>query len=180
MMASMLRSRAFALSLKQFPSPAFGTVLSTRLYTRSAQNDQIFLHQTEHKIAVSFSKSPSSIPLGYTTSNTVTPDLFQPNPQFLPLLHSTLASCVDKDFSFIVEAGVNANTFMPIYDYREVPKFGRRPDIDSVFGYVQVDGLGKMVPGSYESNEMYRLCNASGLPRLTDHMYEQIQKKVQG
>lgn len=153
--------------------------LFTRLYTQYAQNDQIFLHETDHKTAVSFSKLPSSIPIGYTTSNTVTPELFQANSQFLPLLHSTLASCVNEDFSFIVEAGVNANTFMPIYDFREVPKFGRRPDIDSVFGYVQVDGLGKIIPGSYESNEMYRLCNASGLPRLTDYMYEQIQEKIE-
>lgn len=154
-------------------------LLSARFYTQYSKNDQIFLHDTNHKLSVSFSKSPASIPIGYSTSETVTPELFKPNPEFLPLLHSTFGSCIDQDFSFIMEAGVNANTFMPIYDFREVPKFGRRPEIDSVFGYVQVDEQGKIVPGSYDSNDMYRLCNASGLPKLSDYMYEQIQQKIQ-
>lgn len=177
-MASILRARLASTPLQRaFASPV-NQYFSTRFYTRYAQNDQIFLHETEKKTAVSFSKSPSSTPLGYTVSNNITPELFEPNPQFLPLLHSTLASCVADDFSFIMEAGVNANTFMPIYDFREVPQFGRRPEIDSVFGYVQVDGLGKIIPGSYESNDMYRICNASGLPRLSDYMYEQIQKEA--
>ncbi|EEQ37732.1 hypothetical protein EJF18_20645 [Clavispora lusitaniae] len=152
---------------------------TVRPLTQYAPNDQIYLHPLENKIAVSFSRLPTSIPLGYSSSMTVTPQSFEPNPQFLPLLHSIIASNVDRDFAFIVEAGVNANTFMPVYDFREVPRFGRRPEIDNVFGYVQVDESGKIVPGSFEANEMYRICNASGLPRLSDHMYGQIQTALE-
>lgn len=149
-----------------------------RNYTVYSRNDQIYLHDMSGKIAASFSKDPNDIVIGYLASKSIDPEQFKPNKAFLDLLNSNIHDKVHEDFTFIVEAGANAGTYMPIYDLREIPNFGRTPEVDSVFGYVRVTSDGKMVPKSYEPNEMYRPCNVAGLVKLSDYMLEQIRAAV--
>lgn len=149
-----------------------------RTYTVYSKNDQIYLHQLPGKVAASFSKDPNDMEIGHLISGYIEPEHFKPNKQFLDLLNSNIHDKVDHDFTFIMEAGANANTYMPIYDFREVPRFGRTPEVDSVFGYVRVSSDGKIIPNSYESNDMYRVCNGAGLVKLSDYMLKQIQEAV--
>lgn len=150
-----------------------------RQYSQYAANNQIYIHENpgSQLFNVSLSPSESAIPMGYSKSNTlVTPEGFKSNGQFVELLHKTISEQVFDDFLFIMEAGVNANSFMPIYDFREVPRHGRTPEVDSILGYVQVGADGKMIKPSYEANSMYRLCNGAGLLRLSDHLYEKVRE----
>lgn len=149
---------------------------SLRKYTRYSKNDQIFLHQMAGKVEVSLSKEPGSLPIGYSPSTSITPSTFEPNDEFVKLLHKTIHLSIQNDFTYVMEAGVNALTFMPIYDFRETPRFGRTPEVDSVFGYVLVDEKGVIVPGTFESNHMYRVCNGVGLIKLSDYLLEQMKE----
>lgn len=151
----------------------------SRQYSQYAANKQIYIHENlgSQLFNVSLSPSKSAIPMGYSKSSTlVTPQEFKSNGEFVELLHKTISEQVFDDFLFIMEAGVNANSFMPIYDFREVPRHGRTPEVDSILGYVQVGGDGKMIKPSYEANSMYRLCNGAGLLRLSDHLYEKVRE----
>lgn len=150
-----------------------------RHYTVYSKNDQIFLHDLGNKVAASFSKNPKHIPIGYSATNNIDPEKFEQNKEFLKLLNSTIHDNVHDDFTFIMEAGNYANTYMPIYDFREVPRFGRTPEVDSIFGYVRVDGEGKITEGSYEQNDMYRLCNGAGLIKLSSYMLAEIVDAVE-
>lgn len=95
----------------------------------------------------------------------------------MKVLHSTIGKTVYGDFLFIMEAGVNANQFMPIYDFRKTPNYARIPEVDDIFGYVHVDASGKMIPNTYEANNLYRLCNGeSGIIQLSEYLYEQVKE----
>ncbi|ODV78706.1 uncharacterized protein CANTADRAFT_91008 [Suhomyces tanzawaensis NRRL Y-17324] len=153
-----------------------------RHFSRYAHNDQIFVHATPSKsLQYSFSPRANAVPIGHTTANaSLSPHLFQVNPKFVQLLQATIADRIPNDFTFIMEGGVNANTFMPIYDMRETPRYARTPEIENVFGYIQVDANGKMVPGTYQDNVMYRvLSGTGGLPKLSEYLYEQVQAECE-
>lgn len=161
-----------------------GSRVHMRYASQYPQNKQIFIHpKAEHHTSfASLSKNPKAVPLGtvYSTTLAITPQNFQENPAFLDILHLVVAAKVQNDFLFIVEAGANANTFMPIYDFRHIPNYARIPEVDNIFGYVQVDGLGKIIPGTYESNSLYRLCNGdSGIIKLSDYLYEVVQAECE-
>ncbi|CAK7900963.1 hypothetical protein CAAN1_06S01728 [[Candida] anglica] len=152
---------------------------SNRLFSQYAKNEQIFLHSIEGTTIASLSKDPKATSLGTVTGSTaaIVPTNFKTNPTFVSILHETVSKTIQNDFSFIVEAGANANTYMPIYDFRHTPNYGRIPEVDNIFGYVQVDAEGKIVPGTYESNNLYRLCNGeSGIIKLSDFLYSEVQK----
>lgn len=157
----------------------FRSLRFARHFTRYARNDQIFLHDVGGRYAATLSKASGAVPIGYSPSEEIKIDTFNVNLQFMEILNKVLHSSIDKDFTFIMEAGVNASTYMPIYDFREIPRFGRTPSPDDVFGYVLVDENGKMVQGSYQSNEMYRVCNGNGLIKLSDYMLEQMREATQ-
>lgn len=129
-------------------------------------------------MAASFSKNSEDLAIGYSSTENIEPDRFVCNKEFMNLLNENLHDKVDQDFSFIVEAGANADTYMPIYDFREVPRFGRTPEVDSIFGYVRVGTDGKIVPKSFEANVMYRICNGAGLVTLSDYMLEQVRNAI--
>lgn len=148
-----------------------------RSYTKYTRNEQIFVHPTPGAFKYTFSSNPDAISIGVTPGAEVSPSTFIPNPKFLDLLHEIIGKSIHQDFSFIMEAGVNVNSFMPIYDFREVPKYSRIPEIENIFGYVHVDGQGKIAEGSYDPNPMYRLCNGtSGLVQLSEHMYDEVKR----
>jgi hypothetical protein len=148
-----------------------------RSYTKLASNDQIYVHKmADNGFKFSFSSNPRVLGLGYgTRDQDVNPNNFQPNDVFVSLLHDNIGKSVEQDFTFVMEAGVNVSSYMPIYDMREIPRYARVPEIDNIFGYVQVDDSGKIVPGSYQSNEMYRVCNGTGLTKLSDYLLEKVQ-----
>ena len=150
---------------------------NARFYTRYAKNDQIYIHEHNGRFAAAFSPNPDSLAIGYSKSTDFTPQDFEPEPKFLSLLNKTIHDKVHEDFTFIMEAGVNALTYMPIYDFRDIPRFARTPDVDNVFGYVLVDDKGKMVPMSFEPSNMYRLCNGQGLIKLSDFLYDQMKSE---
>lgn len=150
---------------------------SVRRYTQYAANNQMYIHENGTNYNVSLLPQKSALPVGTSQSkHHVAPELFSSNPAFLELLHTTIAREVYGDFSFIIEAGANANAYMPIYDFREIPRYGRTPEVDDIFGYVQVGSDGKMISNSYEANAMYRLCSGEGLMRLSDHLYEKMRQ----
>jgi len=149
-----------------------------RLFSKYVRNDQIYIHKNDHGVKYSLSPNPRSLPIGYSSStmNDVKPDAFEVEPKFLDLLHNKISSSIQDDFSFVLEAGMNANAFMPIYDFRRIPEYARIPEVDNIFGYVQVNEQGKIIPGSYQSNNLYRLCNGTdGLIKLSDYLYSELQ-----
>lgn len=152
--------------------------LFARAYTKLASNEQIYVHKVaDHGYKFSLSTNPKVLGLGYgTRDQELSPDDFEPNDRFVTLLHENIAKSVENDFTFVMEAGVNVSSYMPIYDMREIPRYARVPEIDNVFGYVQVDDAGKIVPGSYQNNVMYRVCNGAGLTKLSDYMLEKVQQ----
>lgn len=152
--------------------------LASRNYITYSKNDQIFLHDTTGGVLASFSENPKDLHIGTSETNKIDPEKFKSNKEFLNLLHKNIQDKIDQDFTYIMEAGVNADAYMPIYDFREVPRFGRTPEVDSIFGYVRVSSDGKIVPNSYEPNEMYRLCNGAGLVKLSSFLLEQIREGI--
>lgn len=144
------------------------------------ENPQIYSHQLG-PLAYKFSllPDPKYIGLGTSVKRCIDdPEAFVPNKDYVELLHKTIAERIHNDFTFIVEAGMNASTHMPIYDLREVPNYARIPDIENIFGYIQVDDKGKMIPGSYQSNNMYRLYTGlNGLSSLSDYLLEEMRKE---
>lgn len=154
---------------------------SWRSITEYRGREQLFFHAAENNgYKVSLSPLETSLPLGISTSkDEVTPKNFRENPAFMPLLQEAIKNEVQNDLAFIIEAGVHVSSFMPIYDFREIPRYQRIPDIDSIFGYIRVDEQGKMIPGAYEPNDLYRLCNGTGLIKLSDYLYDLMRKLVE-
>ncbi|ODV97866.1 hypothetical protein PACTADRAFT_47712 [Pachysolen tannophilus NRRL Y-2460] len=149
---------------------------------------QVYIHVVDKSTAnVSFSAKPHSVPIGRIdgidgsnlTNVKIESDLFKENKKFLEILHRLIGNRVQEDFAYKVEAGTHANSFLPIYDFRAPPAYGRTPEVYNVFGYVHVNESGEMVPGSYEINQMYRLCNQTdGIVHLSDFLYEEIQSMI--
>ncbi|CAH6723396.1 hypothetical protein CLIB1444_15S00364 [[Candida] jaroonii] len=148
-----------------------------RVFTRNLTKltNQIFLHPSNK---VTFTKSENGLLLGKFTGSP-SKENFQPDNNLLPTLNELFKKKVCDDFSFIMEAGVSANSFMPIYDFRDVPRYGRQPEIGNVFGYVQVDENGKMIPETFDANNFYQVYNHHGLPVLSDYIYEEVEKLQQ-
>lgn len=149
-----------------------------RLYHKYALNDQIYIHEGGNKGVYTFnlSENPQALPIGYCDNiKNINPNNFYVNEKFVEVLHDTISNQIQDDFTFIMEAGANANLYMPIYDFREVPRYGRIPEVDNIYGYVMVTEQGKIVPGSYQSNNLYRICNGAGLIKLSDYLLEQLQ-----
>lgn len=147
-----------------------------RQFSKYPRNGQIFIHKVGDTYTANLSSNPYDTPIGFSPSSEIDHETFKSNPQFLDLLNNKIKDSIQKDFSFIMEAGANANAFMPIYDFRETPNYARTPEVDDIFGYVLVDEEGKIVPGSYEVNKLYRLCNATGLVKLTEYLLEEMKK----
>lgn len=132
---------------------------------------QIHLHGNK----ISFNKNPNGLIIG-SFNGEVTKENFMPNPKFLPKLHEIISEKVYDDFAFIMEASVNANSYMPIYDFRDIPRYGRIPEIENVFGYLQVSQDGNMTAGTYQDNSLYQIWGIDGLICLSDHLLEQMSK----
>ncbi|KAK6199265.1 uncharacterized protein RJT21DRAFT_127548 [Scheffersomyces amazonensis] len=145
------------------------------------RNSQIYIHESPNGYKYSFSPKENSIPIGVSKNlQSINPDNFKVNPQFVDILQDTLRKHTYNDFTFVMEAGVNASAYMAIYDLREIPKYSRIPEVENILGYVQVDVNGKMVPDSYERNELYRICNGTaGLPKLSEYLYPLIQEQCE-
>ncbi|OBA19306.1 hypothetical protein METBIDRAFT_46782 [Metschnikowia bicuspidata var. bicuspidata NRRL YB-4993] len=173
----MTHSTLWHKSVRFFKMIKRGATLGLlRQYSRYAKNDQIFLHDVAGRYAATLSKNATDVPIGFSPSLEVSPSNFEGNPKFLDLLHDRIKTGIQNDFTFIMEAGTNALTYMPIYDFREIPKYARTPNVDDVFGYVLVDGSGKIVPDSYEKNDLYRICNGTGLIKLSEYLLEEMKK----
>ncbi|KAK9456033.1 hypothetical protein V1511DRAFT_251940 [Dipodascopsis uninucleata] len=95
---------------------------------------------------------------------------WNPDPSFLALLHTTFQKHIHNDPVFVAIAPTFPSSYMPIYDMRAPPVYGRTPAIEDVFGLVLVDDAGIIIPESYLVNDVYRLHTPSGPPVFTEHM----------
>lgn len=172
-MMSLMNSRVYLL---KFPILSLKRLLATY-----KKNPQIYIHEkAPHTFNFSLSRQADSIPIGSSQSTDPTSSNFIPNAKFETILENAMANKVYDDFTFIMEAGTNANSFMPIYDFREIPKYSRTPYIEDVFGYVQVDDKGQIVPNSWQRNSMYEICSGkTGLCKFSDYMYEVLQEQCE-
>lgn len=163
-------------------SPAIGSIRHAATSTSSVTS-QIYAHGLDGVPRYKFSllKDPKFLGLGYSREPRISdPGLFETNLRYVDLLQKVITDKIQHDFTFIVEAGMNPSTHMPIYDLREVPNYARIPEIENIYGYIQVDSKGKMIPGSYQENNMYRLCTGkSGLSKLSDYLHEEMIKECQ-
>lgn len=150
-----------------------------RSLSRYSKNNQIFIHDiSNNNYKFCLTSNPTSLPIGYSKTKDPSPQDFQPEDQFLPILHKLISEEIQNDFSFIMEAGMNVSSFMPIYDFREIPEYARIPEVDSIFGYVQVDDKGKIIPSTYQANDSYRLIDGiNGLIKLSDFLYDKMQSQ---
>lgn len=152
-----------------------------RCLTQYARNPQIYIHEhpTNH-YKFSLSKNPNALSIGDSQVTDPKPENFNINKKFVDVFYKTFEDKIYDDFTFIMEAGTNANSFMPVYDFRDVPKYSRQPYIGNVFGYLQVDENAKIVPGSWQRNDLYELCNGKdGLCHFSDYMYETLQQECE-
>lgn len=105
--------------------------------------------------------------------------VFVPNSQFVPLMQKLISEKGHLDPTFKMESPLYRHSFMPIYDFRDVPDRGRSPDICNVFGHVLVDGEGSMVQGTYEPNEWYTPYNErDGFIILSDFLLECVRAEL--
>ncbi|CDK29878.1 unnamed protein product [Kuraishia capsulata CBS 1993] len=138
---------------------------------------------------ISFSKKSALTPLGQisnrssldeASSKDVSNSEFTENKQFMKLLQETVAEHIHNDFAYIIEAGAAPSSYVPIYDFRSPPSYGRATDADGALGYVRADESGKIMPGSYESNYSYRpLSDPYGFLKLSDHIYEKLLERLE-
>lgn len=152
--------------------------VARRCYTRYPKNKQIYLHSKQGQYTANLLEDPNLTAIGYSESQEINPDTFVPNDKFVLLLNDVIRKTVHDDFTYIMDAGTHAQTFMPIWDFRDVPRYGRTPDVDSVYGYVLVDEHGKIVPETFEPNAMYRVCNGTGLMTLSQFLHDEVRKAL--
>ncbi|KAI5954174.1 hypothetical protein KGF57_003923 [Candida theae] len=152
-----------------------------RCLTQYAKNPQIYIHETPQKgYKFSLSKNPNALPIGDSQVTDPKPGNFTINKRFVSVMNKTFETKVYEDFTFVMEAGTNANSFMPVYDFRDIPKYSRQPYIGNVFGYLQVDANAKIVPGSWQRNDLYELCSGKdGLCHFSEFMYETLQQECE-
>ena len=155
--------------------------LQARSLSQYTRNPQIFIHELgPGNYKFSLSKSPDALDMGISSSTNPTPANFRIRDEFKQLLNDTMKNQIHDDFTFIMEASTNANSFMPIYDMREIPRYGRIPYIEDVFGYVMVNDKGQLIPDTYQENDMYTMCSGkTGLPKFSEYMYLTLQEKCE-
>ncbi|GMM35153.1 hypothetical protein DASC09_024780 [Saccharomycopsis crataegensis] len=152
-----------------------------------------YLHPLEKNVSlISFSKDPKHLAIGKISHGSVKYDelsdsnseklidlddtKFKENPEFMNRLLDFFAKNIYHDFSYQLETAEYAGSFMPVYDYRSVPEYGRRSDVDDVFGWVRVNDRCEMIEGSWQANTFYRpFTQSHGLPQLTDFTMENME-----
>ncbi|KAI0462810.1 hypothetical protein LJB42_003612 [Komagataella kurtzmanii] len=147
---------------------------------------QLFIHELPslNRAKLSFHENPNKLEVGIINNVQgkslenlkISPKDFEENKEFLSKLQEIIKNNIQNDFAFIVEAGAYPSSHLPIYDFRLPPSHGRIPEVENVFGYVKVSDDGVIEPGSYQSNNMYRLLSGTDGPiNLSDYLLEQIQ-----
>lgn len=148
---------------------------------------QLWLHEIAANTArVSFSKDPSALAVGIAKTSLahdsqvdINYGNFEPNKDFLAWMHKLFGKEVYNDVAYQMDALNFRSSFLPIGDYKVMLEFmNQRPEFDNTIGFVRVDDTGVMYPDSYESNDVYMLCNADGIVKLTDYMCEKVQENL--
>lgn len=109
----------------------------------------------------------------------VDPTKFKPNNDFRALFHQCFYKHVYDDITYQLDALNFRSSFLPIGDFKIVLRFmNQRPAFENTIGFVRVDDEGAMIRDSYQSNDIYELCNCDGMVSLSDYMLEQIKASV--
>lgn len=163
----------------------------SRNYVR--YKDYYIHHIDDARLAILLLDNPEAVPLGtfihqkwpskeLTNDNAeelieLNESTFREEPKFLLILFDFLKRNVHNDYSYQLETADYNEGYMPIYDFRKVPEYGRRSDVDDVYGWVRVDDKDHIVKDSFQANDMYRIFNEkSGLPVFSDFMKEGLGK----
>ncbi|KAF3043597.1 hypothetical protein E8E11_005627 [Didymella keratinophila] len=146
--------------------------------------------------------------IGTTSTLPVTPQSFTPNPQFIPLLSSVFAEHAPLDpmvqgqaAAFASPGGFNlsrpndgaggashqggaggGNTggWIHVSDMRNPPDFGRIAWPEDIFGSLEVDGMGRIVEGSWQDSGSYRIVTREGVLGLSEFMRGKVVERLRG
>lgn len=148
---------------------------------------------------VSFSPKLEAVPIGKFAADNhglleafkVDPDKYEPVPivsqptdfeedgRFQPILMKCLKENVHNCPYFSSLAQIeNKTKFMHIFDLRCPPPLGRISEVEDIFGTVEIEDT-KIVPGSFQENQMYRPVTTYGAPLLSKKMGEALMKAVE-
>lgn len=157
----------------------------------------IYAHETSSpsEIKISLSKNPDAVPVGilkesmssftspkreFSNSIPLSPSKFNTDPRFTPLLWKILENHVHECpmFQAFGQAEAKYTTFFSIYDFRNPPTYGRIPDVEDIFGSVQLNQKG-IEKGTFEKNTMYRVATTTGFVQLTDLLHDKLKKECE-
>lgn len=156
---------------------------------RYAKQKQLYLHQVSKTLTkISFSENPDKLHFGVLKPHLighdlsgviVTPDNFQENREFLPVLQQLVKNHVAEDQTYIVDAMNYPGSHMAIGDFKVILDFmNQRPEMPNTLGFIRVDNDMQMDTESYEPNDLYTLCNIDGVITLSDYMNEKIHDYI--
>lgn len=109
---------------------------------------------------------------------TITAEIFTPNPAFLEFLHQFLGEYASKDPALRTEAKRVGNGWVYVMDQR-TPTPGSQVPPEDIMGAFEVKN-GEIVPGSWRANEKHTVLSANGFVRLDPKLHRILVKKLLG
>lgn len=201
----MLATRRFASTqLRKSSVSNISIVGSKRPFAVLRQLPPLFAHSTETPefSNISYTKDSSGISLGafpteflkplkalsearvhtYDETQTLPSQAvtrFKDNRAFLEKLHKVVGDHIVDCPITTMMVPPNAEVdeyYYAISDLRCFPPPGRIPEIENIIGHILVK-KGKMVPGTYEANQMYRICTIDGPTIVSDMLAEILARE---
>lgn len=188
-----------AASLRNVVFPGF-----KRSFAVLRQLPPLFAHSTDSPefSNISYTKDPSGIFLGAFPTEYLKPlkslsearvhtydetqtlpspavTKFKENRAFLNTLHKVVGNHIVDCPITTMMVPPNAEVdeyYYAISDLRCFPPPGRIPEIENIIGHILVR-KGKMVAGTYEANQMYRICTVDGPTIVSDMLAEILARE---
>lgn len=136
-----------------------------------------FLKSDKAEMEPGFTTAPDTFEVRELLRN---PSKFVENRRFWPLASQALARHIHECPIFNSMAAVeNRTQFFHIYDLRAPPPVGRIPEVEDILGTVQIEYGKGILPGTFESNSMYRPVTRMGAMVVSPEMTSKISKAVE-